>query len=285
VDTVLLQLLNTLSLASILILIGMGLGVILSLMGIINLAQGEFVMLGAYSVYLVDQVSWLPDFWLGLIVAPVVVGVIALLVERGLIRFLYERPLDTLLATWGLGIVLREGVSLIFGPEEKSVRGAFTGSATFLGITYPTYRIVLIGISAVVVTGFVLLFVRTSFGLRVRATMERRPMAEAVGINTKRINAATFAIGGALAGIAGALISPIYVVSPEMGLSWLVPAFLVVIIGGMGSVYGAIAGGLLIAALQANLEYELPISTAQALVFIAAIIIVRLRPRGILNVG
>ena len=284
-DTVLIQLLSTLSLASILILVGMGLGVILSLMGIINLAQGEFLMLGAYSVYLVDQVNGLPDFWVGLIVAPVIVGVIALLVERGLIRYLYERPLDTLLATWGLGIVLREGVSLIFGPEEKSVRGPFTGSVTFLGVTYPTYRIFLIGISAVIVVGFVLLFMRTSFGLRVRATMERRSMAEAVGINTKRINAATFAIGAALAGLAGALISPIYVVSPEMGLSWLVPAFLVVIIGGMGSVYGAIAGGLVIAALQANLEYELPISTAQALVFIAAILIVRLRPRGLLNVG
>lgn len=284
-DTVVTQVMNTLSLGATLMLVGMGLGVILSLMGIINLAHGEFLMLGAYSVYLVDQVGALPNFWLGLVVAPLVVGAIALVVERGLIRYLYERPLDTLLATWGLGIVLREGVSLLFGAGEKSVRGPFTGSLDFLGITYPAYRVFLIGFSAVVLAVFVVLFTKTTFGLRVRATIERRHMAEAVGINTKRVNQATFALGAALAGLAGALISPIYVTSPGMGLGWLVPAFLVVIIGGMGSVYAAIAGGLVIAALQANLEYEFPLSTAQAIVFIAAILIVRLRPKGLLNVG
>lgn len=284
-DTVLTQVMNTLSLASTLMLVGVGLGVILSLMGIINLAHGEFLMLGAYAVYLVDQVAIFPDFWIGLIVAPVAVGIIALFIERALIRYLYERPLDTLLATWGLGIVLREGVSLVFGAEEKSVRGPFTGSSDFLGITYPTYRVFLIGLSAAILTVFALVFTKTGFGLKVRATIEKRSMAEAVGINTKRINQATFALGAALAGLAGALISPVYVTSPEMGLGWLVPAFLVVIIGGMGSVYAAIAGGFVIAALQANLEYEFPLSTAQAIVFIAAILIVRLRPKGLLNVG
>jgi branched-chain amino acid transport system permease protein/urea transport system permease protein len=269
----------------VLILVGMGLGVIFSLMGIINLAHGEFLMLGAYAVYLVNQVDAISSFWVGVAVAPIAVGLIALVIERVLIRYLYERPLETLLATWGLGIVLREGVSLIFGAGEKSVGGPLAGSSDFLGITYPTYRLFLIVASAVVLSVAVVAFTRTTFGLRIRATIERRTMAEAVGIDTRRMNQVTFALGAAIAGLAGALISPIYVASPNMGLTWLVPAFLVVILGGMGSVYGAVAGGLVIAILQANLEYSLSIATAQAIVFVAAIVIVRLRPRGILNFG
>jgi urea ABC transporter permease protein UrtB len=284
-DTVLLQTMNTLSLGVTLMLVSMGLGVALSLMGVINLAHGEFLMLGAYTVYVANQIDFLPEYWFGLVIAPIVVGLIALVLEQSLIRFLYDRPLDTLLATWGVGIVIRELVALIFGAEQKALNGPFSGSLAFLGIKYPSHRVFMIIVGAAALAVFTIFFTRTSFGLRVRASIEVPDMAEAVGVNTRRIYTVAFALGAAIAGFAGALISPIYVTSPDMGLRWLVPAFLVVIIGGMGSVYGALIGGLLIAAFQAQLEYFVSISTAQLLVFVIAVVIVRMRPRGLLYVG
>ena len=282
-DTLVIQVLNTVSLAATLVLVGMGLGVILSLMGIINLAHGEFLMIGAYTVYVVNEQGWLPDYWGGLLLAPAVVAVLALILERGVIRRLYRRPLDTLLATFGLGIVLREGISILYGAEQKNVTGPFKGSVEILGTTYPSQRIFLIVVGAAVLTGFVLLYTRTMFGLRVRATIAQRDMAEAVGINTRRINQASFALGAAIAGFAGALIAPVFVAAPDMGLRWLVPAFLVVIVGGMGSIYAAVIGGIAIATLQATSEYFFSLSVAQVIVFAAAILVVRFRPRGLIG--
>jgi urea ABC transporter permease protein UrtB len=283
VDTVVVQILNTASLAATLVLVGMGLGVILSLMGIINLAHGEFLMVGAYTVYLVDDAGWLPAYWGGLLLAPVVVAVLALVLERGVVRRLYRRPLDTLLATFGLGIVLREGVSILFGAEQKNVTGPFKGSVGILGVTYPSQRVFLIVAGAIVLTGFVLVYTRTMFGLRVRATISQRHMAEAIGINTRRINQVSFALGAAIAGFAGALIAPVFVASPDMGVRWIVPAFLVVIVGGMGSIYAAVVGGIAIATLQASSEYFYSLSVAQVIVFAAAILVVRFRPRGLIG--
>jgi urea transport system permease protein len=285
VETVVTHVLNTASLGVTLVLVSIGLGVVLSLMGIINLAHGEFLMLGAYTVYLFNQIDGLPTFWAGLIAAPIVVGLLAVAIERGLIRYLYERPLDTLLATWGLGIILREGVALLFGADQKPLNAPFTGSVQILGVQYSSYRIFVMLVGVVVLGLFIAFFTRTGFGLRVRATIERPNMAAAVGINTKHVYAGAFALGAAIAGLAGALIAPIFVTAPGMGLRWLVPAFLVVIVGGMGSIYAAVVGGIAIALLQAVGEYYLSIGMAQVLVFLAAIVVVRLRPRGLLNVA
>jgi urea transport system permease protein len=285
VDTLVIQLLNLASLTVTLVLVSIGLGVVLSLMGIINLAHGEFLMLGAYTVYLFNQIQGIPSFWVGLIAAPLLVGVIALGLERSLIRLLYQRPLDTLLATWGLGIVLREGTALVFGSGQRPMNAPFTGSVSVLGVQYPAYRMFVIVVGIAVLAAFVAFFTKTSFGLRVRATIERPEMAEAIGINTKRVYQAAFALGAAMAGLAGALIAPIFVAAPGMGLRWLVPAFLVVIVGGMGSIYAAVVGGIAIALVQSVGEYFLPISLAQVVVFLVAILVVRLRPRGLLNVA
>jgi len=271
---------NGASLAAVLILISLGLAIIFGLRGVINLAHGEFFMLGAYTVWLTEQLG-LPPFWFGFILAPIVVGIVGWMIERSFIRFLYERPLETLLGTWGVSIVLREIIRILIGPEHRYATQPITGQLSVFGFEYPLYRLAIITFTAVVVLLVILLFTRTDFGLRVQATIRDRGMAEAIGINTSRVDQSVFILGAGLAGLAGAVMSPVIAINPNMGLDYFERTFLVVIIGGIGKILGVVGGGSLIGMSEAGFSAFLKPVIAQVIVLALAIVVIRLRPQGI----
>jgi branched-chain amino acid transport system permease protein/urea transport system permease protein len=271
---------NGASLAAVLILISLGLAIIFGLRGVINLAHGEFFMLGAYTVWLTEQLG-LPPFWFGFILAPIVVGIVGWMIERSFIRFLYERPFETLLGTWGVSIVLREVIRILIGPEHRYATQPITGQLSVFGFEYPLYRLVIIAFTALVVLSVILLFTRTDFGLRVQATIRDRGMAEAIGINTSRVDQSVFILGAGLAGLAGAVMSPVIAINPNMGLDYFARTFLVVIIGGIGKILGVVGGGSLIGMSEAGFSAFLKPVVAQVIVLALAIVVIRLRPQGI----
>jgi branched-chain amino acid transport system permease protein/urea transport system permease protein len=277
---VLTSVLNGVSLAAVLILISLGLAIIFGLRGVINLAHGEFFMLGAYTVWVTENAG-LPPFWAGFVLAPLVTALAGWIIERSFIRFLYRRPIETLLGTWGVSIVLRELVRIVIGPEHHYATQPITGQFELLGFSYPLYRIAIILFTAAVVALMVYLFAHTDFGLRVKATISDRGMAEAVGINTSRVDQMVFVLGAGLAGLAGAVMSPVVAINPNMGLDYFARTFLVVIIGGIGSMLGVLGGGSLIGMLEAGLSAFLKPIVAQVIVLVMAILVIRLRPQGI----
>ena len=277
---VLTSVLNGVSLAAVLILISLGLAIIFGLRGVINLAHGEFFMLGAYTVWVTENAG-LPPFWAGFVLAPLVTALAGWIIERSFIQFLYRRPIETLLGTWGVSIVLRELVRIVIGPEHHYATQPITGQFELLGFSYPLYRIAIILFTAAVVALMVYLFAHTDFGLRVKATISDRGMAEAVGINTSRVDQMVFVLGAGLAGLAGAVMSPVVAINPNMGLDYFARTFLVVIIGGIGSMLGVLGGGSLIGMLEAGLSAFLKPIVAQVIVLVMAILVIRLRPQGI----
>ncbi len=264
-----------------LILVATGLSIIFGLMGVINLSHGALMMVGAYMAFTVQNAGLSP--WLGLIVAPIVVGLIGIAIESSVIKRLYDRPLDTLLATWGIAIILRESVNLVYGTDSKSVDAIIGGDVQFVGITYPVYWLFIV-LAAVIVLGLAIaVFKYTDVGIMAIAVIEDRQMAAACGINTEWSDRLTFGFGSALAGLAGAIMAPLLSVNANMGIDWMVDSFLVVIVGGVGSFVGTAVGGILIGGLD-NLFRALTEFTAlaQAVVLLVAFIIIRYRPNGII---
>lgn len=266
-------------LASSLALVALGLAIIFGLLGIINLAHGELFIIGGYTSFTALAVTG--NMWVGILLAPLVVAAVGFLLDRGLLRHLYERPLDTLVVTWGLSIVLREVLKLIYGPASKNLPSPITGQVTLIGVAYPAYRLFVIVASVVVLLATLWLFARTTFGWKVRAVVQNRAMAESMGINSKRIDAAVFAVGAALAGIAGALLTPMLSLQPDVGLFYLARAFLVVIVGGVGSLLGTVGGAGLIGGGEALISHFTRPILAQSLLFIFAIVLIRFRPQGL----
>jgi urea transport system permease protein len=280
IDSFIIQGLNGLSLIMILILISLGLVIIFGLMNVINLAHGELVMLGAYSAVTAHLLGLPP--WLGIVSAPVTVGIIGIFIERILIRPLYMRPLETLLATWGLSIVLRQVVQIIFGAGHREVPALITGSYQFFGISYPIYRLFIISVTAAILIVIFYIYFRTDFGLRIRMVIQNREMTSALGVNTQATDRWAFALGAALAGISGAVMTPLTYINPEMGLPYLGKAFIVVIIGGISSLYGVIGGGAVIGGSESIIDFFLQKPfIAQILVLTLSVIVVRLKPKGL----
>jgi urea ABC transporter permease protein UrtB len=271
--------LNTLTLISILMLVGLGLAIIFGLMNVINLAHGEFVTIGAYTLALVQSLSG--SWWLALALAPLVGGAVGLLVERTMIRHLYTRPIATILATWGLSLVLQQLLQLVFGAAPQRVDSPFPGSTYLLGVAYPAYRLLLIAAALVIVALCFAVFRWTRFGLDLRAVIQNRDMAEAIGIDTQRVYAIAFSAGAAIAAVAGVLIAPLTVVIAQMGVNYLARSFFVVIVGGVGSIGGVAAGSAVVGGVETILNYQIPVTISQALVLALAIVIVRFRPRGL----
>jgi branched-chain amino acid transport system permease protein/urea transport system permease protein len=263
----------------ILSLIALGLAVIFGLRGVINLAHGEFFMLGAYAVVAADR--FLPNFWGGLVLAPLAVAGLGWIVERGIIRFLYEKPLDTLLATWGLSIVLRESVRLTIGAGYQYTSVPFSGNAHIFGADYPIYRFFIIGLTGAVFFSVVYLFLFTYYGMQIRAAIADRNMAGALGINTSRVDQVVFGFGSGLAGLAGAIMSPIVALNPNMGIDFFAKTFLVVIVGGVGTIYGALGGAALIGGGESILSTFIRPIVAQAFILLFAIVVIRFRPQGL----
>lgn len=264
----------------ILMLVALGLAIVFGLMNVINLAHGEFLMLGAY-VALASVDAGLP-FWAGMLAAPLAVGLLGLAVEQLVIRHIYARLLDSILATWGLSMVLRQAVVIAFGPGSYSVPAPELGSLTIAGSPYPVYRLVVMAISLSAIAGTFALFFRTRFGLAARAVIANRAMASCLGIDTRRLDRWTFAVGAGLAGLAGATVAPLIAVDPQAGLGWLVPAFLSILVGGLGSIAGPLAGAAGVGGLDSLTAALASPVWAQLAVFVAAILVIRLRPAGLL---
>lgn len=280
-DLFTIQFLNGLSIATILVLISLGLAVIFGMLGIINLAHGEFFMLGAYSVATATSMGLSP--WWGIVVAPLLVGMVGIVAQQAIIRPLYRRPIDTLLATWGLSIVIRQIVRLTYGPGQMMAGSVISGSTQIFGVAYPTFRLFIIVVTTIVLIATFLLYFRSDFGLRIRMVIANRQTASALGVNTQATDMWAFGIAAALVGFAGAMMSPLIVVNPDMGLEFLSRAFLVVIVGGIGHLYGVIAGGAAIGGAEAALSFFLRPVVAQVLVVLFAILLIRIRPQGIVG--
>jgi branched-chain amino acid transport system permease protein len=272
---------EVLSFGAIIVLVVLGLGVIASMMGIFNFAHGEFVLLGAFTTYLVYK-SGLP-VWVGMLAAPIVLGAIGLVLERIVIRRFYAAPIVAMLGTYALGLVIRETVRGLIGGLYLSIPEPVVGSYVLGGVQLSKWRLMIIVITALVMTASYLLLTRTAFGLRVRASLENPALARASGISTDTIYAVTFAFGAALAGLAGALVVPIFSLFADLGIRFLIQGFLAVMLGGVGTFEGPVAGAGLIGTLSAALPWAVSPVLADVLVFVIAIVIVKLRPGGLIN--
>ncbi len=273
------------SLASIWLLAALGLTIIYGTMGVINLAHGEFLMLGAYSTFVFQSLLGLP-FLVCLPLSFMVVATIGLLIERTIVRPLYARPLDTLLATWGLSLILIQGVRLIFGGEPQYVGVPewlnFVLQASFISLSGLRIFIIVVAIALVALT-WILLY-RTRFGVMVRAVMEDKEMAQSFGVNASRVYALTFAYGAGLAGIAGGLFGAVKTLFPDMGSGYIVEAFLVVVVGGVQLVGTVISAGLL-GELNSVFSYFTNDTFARFVLFTMVVVFLRFRPQGLISEG
>jgi urea transport system permease protein len=279
-DRFLIFLLDASNAMLVLMLVSLGLAVIFGLMNVINMAHGEFLIMGAYGV-LSLQGAGLP-FWLCLIAAPLIVAFIGLIAEELLIRRTYERLLDTILATWGLSLFLRQGLVLLYGPGSHAVTAPDLGSVSVAGEAYPVYRLLVMAVSATAIALTFFVFFRTEWGLKARAVIANRNMAACLGINTRALDRLTFAWGAGLAGLAGAVMSPLISVDPNAGLGWLIPGFLSILVAGLGSISGPLVGAGAVSAVDSFASAVSSPVWAQLAVFITAILVLRFFPQGLL---
>lgn len=258
----------------------LGLAIIFGMMGVINLAHGAFILLGAYTAFAVTNAGY--SLWLAFVVAPLIVGIIGLIIERSVIHRLYDRPIDTLLATWGFALVLQELVKIVFGTGAKSVANPLREPVAVLGTSFSAYRIFLTLLAVGLVVLTYAIFEYTDFGIKSRAVIQNDRMANALGTNVDRIYSITFMYGAALAGIAGTSIAPIITVDPNTGLGYLVQSFIAVIVGGTGQIIaGTIGGATVISGPATVFSYFSNQTFAQTIVLVLAIIVIRLKPKGI----
>ncbi len=274
---------DLLGFTSVIVLIVLGLGVIASMMGIFNFAHGEFVLLGAYTLYLFQEFG-LP-LWCGLIAAPIVVALVGLLLERLIIRRFYSAPIIAMLGTFAIGLVIREVVRGLLGGHYKSIEEPLAGAVTVGGLEFSIWRTVIIVTTLVVIGASWAFLTRTSMGLRIRGSLENPMLARACGISTARLYALTFAFGSALAGLAGALIVPLYQLSADIGIRFLVQAFLSVMLGGVGTFVGPVLGASVVGGMASGLPWIVPPVFADPFVFLIALAIVKFRPQGFIAQG
>ena len=270
-----------LSFGAIVVLVVLGLGVIASMMGIFNFAQGEFVLLGAYVTYLAYSLG-LP-VWLGMVAAPFVVGALGFVLERLIVRRFYAAPIVAMLGTYALGLIIREVVRTLIGGLYRSVPEPIAGSLDMGTMHFSSWRLAIVIITALVMVGSYLLLAHTTFGLRIRASLENPSLARASGISTSAIYGATFAFGAALAGLAGALIVPVFSLFADLGIRFLIQGFVAVMVGGVGSFAGPVAGAGVIGTLSAALPWVISPVVADVLVFVLAIAFIKFRPQGLVS--
>ncbi len=279
-----------LSLGSVLLLAAVGLAITFGVMGVINMAHGEMVMLGAYTTFIVQDI--LRSHWPGaveyslLLAVPAafaVSGLFGIAIERGVIRHLYGRPLETLLATWGLSLILQQLVRTVFGPTNREVAAPSWMAGSFslghLSITSNRLAIILFSLGVLVLLAAVLRW--TTFGLHMRAVTQNRPMAASMGIATGRIDALTFGLGSGIAGMAGVALSQIDNVSPNLGQSYIIDSFMVVVFGGVGNLWGTLVGAFSLGLANKFMEPFAGAVLAKILVLVAIILFIQRRPRGL----
>ena len=279
-----------LSLGSVLLLAAIGLAITFGVMGVINMAHGEMVMLGAYTTYVVQEVirahnPALFDYSLAFAIplAFLFAGFVGILIERGVIRFLYGRPLETLLATWGLSLIIQQAVRTAFGPTNKDVGNPSWMSGSFdLGHITITYnRLWIIVFTLLIFVGLLALLRYTRFGLEMRAVTQNRAMAASMGIKTSRIDALTFGLGSGIAGLAGVALSQIDNVSPNLGQGYIIDSFMVVVFGGVGNLWGTLVGAFTLGIANKFLEPYAGAVLAKVAILVLIILFIQTRPRGL----
>jgi len=285
---------NGVSLGAVLLLMSLGLAVTFGLMGIINMAHGEMLMLGSYTAYVVQEIfaAWFPGyvdsyFVVALPLAFLVAGVVGLALEWGVIRFLYGRPLETLIVTWGVGMILQQGARLYFGDQTSVnsptwLRG---GAEVLTGLIFPWSRIFIVVLALAALGALWLLLYRSYAGLNVRAVMQNRAMAACLGVSTRRVDAVTFALGTALAGVAGCALALIGTVDPEVGKTYIVDSFMVVVLGGVGKLVGTVVAAVCIGLSNKLIEPAIGGTAAAVYAKVAVLVIViwflQWRPTGL----
>jgi urea transport system permease protein len=280
------------SLGSVLLLAALGLAITYGLMGVINMAHGELMMIGAYATYMVQSLfqRYLPEAWFGgYLVAAIPVSFLAsalvgAILERGVIRFLYGRPLETLLATWGISLMLQQLVRTLFGAQNVGVENPswMSGGFTMLGnVALPWNRICIIIFAVLVLLAMGWLIGKTRLGLFVRGVTQNRPIASCMGVNTARIDTYAFALGSGIAGLAGCALSQIGNVGPDLGQSYIVDSFMVVVMGGVGQLAGTVYAALGLGILNKFIEGWAGAVLAKICVLVFLIIFIQKRPQGI----
>ncbi len=267
---------NVVVLIAVFVLISLGLHVTFGLLNIVNLAHGEFLLIGAYAAFQVQELTG--SVILGMVLAPIVAGTIGIIVEGGILRVLYDRPFDTLLATFGVSVIMRQAIQLGFKAGPRTVDDPIGGSFELIGFNIPWWRFVIVVAAAVLLVVVFRFLERTRFGLYARATIRNPGLADTMGINVMWMRAVLFGLGCGLAGLAGALVAPINTLTPSFGVLFLLNSFLVVILGGQGSIRGLLAAAAVLGGSLAILQFSISTVSAQILVLVIAIVGVRVRP-------
>jgi len=280
-----------LSLSSILLLMALGLAIVFGLMGVINMAHGELMALGAYSTFLMQGwfAAYLPNrfdyyFLVALPFSFLVSATVGFVLERGVIRFLYGRPLETLLLTWGISLMIQQGLRLWFGAANVDVtspRWLSGGVPVMIGVQLPYNRLFIIGLATVCVAAMYFLLFRTDAGLRIRAVTQNRGMAACLGVRARWVDAGTFALGAGLAGLAGCAITQIGNVGPELGQNYIVDSFMVVVTGGVGKLLGSILAAVGIGGLNKIIEPGMGAVFGKVLILVLVILFIQRRPSGL----
>ncbi|MBI5335772.1 MAG: urea ABC transporter permease subunit UrtB [Burkholderiales bacterium] len=279
------------SLGSILLLAALGLAITYGLMGVINMAHGELIMIGAYATFAVQNAfrAWLPQAFDWYIAAAIpasflTAALVGAVLERTVIRWLYGRPLETLLATWGISLVLMQGVRSLFGAQNVQVEnpGWLTGGVQVMSnLTLPYNRLAIIAFAALVLVGMTLLIARTRLGLFVRGVTQNRPMAACMGVNTARIDTLAFALGAGIAGLAGCALSQVGNVGPDLGQGYIVDSFMVVVTGGVGQIAGTVYAALGLGVINKLLEGWSGAVLAKIMVLVLIVVFIQKRPQGL----
>ncbi len=262
-----------------LVVVVLGLAIVFGFLGVMNLAHGEFITIGAY-ITVLCHAQGLPY----LAAVPLTIaacGIVGHAVERGLIRPLYYRPFDTLLATWGLSLLLRKSVEIVFGGGYKNVPMPVTGSVVLAGVPFPAYHSLLIVISLLVILALILWYTRSATGIRIRAMVANPDLARAVGIDATRLARNAFVSGICLGGLAGVMVAPLVSIQPYLGLDYILEAFFVLVVGGLGSVIGLIGGAAIVGGVQSAVSAAFDRTYGYSVVLLVVILFLWLRPRGI----
>lgn len=293
--TFIMQLFNGISVSSILLLAAIGLAITFGLMGIINMAHGEFIMIGAYTTYVIQLIfqKYLSSLFniyviVALFISFIITFLLGYLLEKTIVRFLYDRAEDSLLVTWGISLALQQLARNIFGAPDVSVatpaylQGDWQISTN---ISLPINRLAILFIAILVILVVAYTLTKTTFGRNINATMQNRKMAAALGINTKRIDSMTFALGTGLAGLAGCAVTWIGSIGPSIGQDYIINAFITVVVGGAGTLLGTIFGSAFMGIGNTSMEFLTDPTIGQAVVLILVIIILQFKPKGMFSLN
>ena len=283
-DVTLSQLFTGLCVGAVLLLIALGLTFTFGQMNVVNMAHGEFIMAGAYTAYMLQgPISGGTSLLIALPVAFVLAGAMGLVLERLLVRRFYGRPLDTLLLTWGISLMLQQLARDLFGAPNVQVRAPswLGGGITLAGVRMPYARLFILALVVAAVVGIWLYLTRLPQGRRMRAVMQNRQLASCSGIATDRVDRWTFFIGSGLAGVAGVALTLLGSIGPTLGTNYIVDAFLVVVVGGLGQLRGAVIAAFALGVLNAFVEYGTQASLAKVVVFVAIVGFLQVRPQGL----